>query len=171
MRSAIAGLLAGLVLALAAPGMGAAAPAVADPVAGACAAAKLVNLYTFHIEATPSKKVYRRGETIVIDVYVTRPAEEDPAGNGQPTPRPTTQPAADVETGAAIWVGNTYRWDFGTTEADEHGPLRATIPNNSETGSARAAFSTEKMHYSNNGRPDVREIGYREYTDFVRIRP
>jgi hypothetical protein len=171
MGTLTARVLAGILLALSAPGAALGASAVPARPEAVCATAKLVNLYTLHIEAKPSKKVYRRGETIVIDVAVTRPAEEDPGGNQQPMPRPTTEPAADVEVGGAIWVGNTYRWDFATTDEDGHAILRVTMPKDSETGWARAAFSAEKMHYSNNGCPDIREVGYREYQKFVRVEP
>lgn len=162
--------LLGAMLAFSAPGAALAGPSEI-PTTDACAAIRLVNLYTLYIEATPEKKVYRRGETIVIDVLVTRPGEEDPGGNEQPTPRPTSEPAADVDIGGALWVGNTYRWDFGVTDEEGHGTLRIKMPKDSETGSARAEFSAEKMHYSNNGCPDVREVAYRGYTSFVRVKP
>ena len=158
----------GVLLALSAQTAAVAAP-VEGP-AGACTATKLVDLYTLHIEATPSKKVYRRGETIVIDVAVTRPAEHDPGGNDQPTPRPTTQPAGEVEIGGAVWIDDTYRWAFGMTDESGHGTLRITMPKDSDTGSARAAFQAQKVHFSNNGCPDVREVGYREYSNFVRVK-
>src|SRR5687768_13940797 len=88
MRSSIVRLAVAALLIGALPGVAYASPAPL-PASSACAATKLVNLHTLHIEATPSKKVYRRGETIVIDVEVTRPAEEDPGGNGVPMERPT----------------------------------------------------------------------------------
>ena len=140
-------------------------------VVSGCGGTRLVNLHTLHIEAEPRKEVYGRGETIVIDVTVTRPAEEDPAGEGNPMPRPVTEPAADVEVGGALWVGNTYRWDFGMTDEEGHAVLRVKMPRNSGTGWARAEFAAEKMHYSNNGCPDVREVGYRSYDRFVRVDP
>ena len=155
----------GLVL-LSAPAAGAAP--VPSQTGAACGGA-LVSLYTLHIEAKPRKKAYTRGDTILIDIEVTRPAEHDPAGEEQPMPRPYVEPAADVEVGGALWVGNTYRWDYGTTDEEGHAVLKVRMPKNSDTGWARGEFAAEKMYYSNNGCPDVREIGYASYLEFVRV--
>jgi hypothetical protein len=129
----------------------------------------LVNLHTLHIEAKPRKKSYRRGDTVIADVTVTRPGEEDPAGEGNPTPRPVVEPAADVEVGAALWVGNTYRWDYATTDEEGHAIIKVTMPKDSDTGWARGEFVADKEYYSNNGCPDVREQGFASYPQFVRI--
>lgn len=157
--------------ALLALGIQSPAPAAIAPGESDGCSTRLVNLHTLHIEAKPRKKTYQRGETIVIDVTVTRPADEDPAGEENPTPRPMTEPAADIEVGGALWVGNTYRWDFGTTDDEGHAVLNVNMPPDSDTGWARGEFSAEKVHYTNNGCPDIREVGYRSYPRFVRIVP
>lgn len=158
----------GLVLALSAPGAAAASTAPATGSGGACGNA-LVFLHTLHIEAKPSKKVYQRGETIVAHMWVTRPAEHDPGGNGIPMDRPMVEPAPDVDVGTAMWVGNTYRWAFGVTDEEGHAILKVKMPKDSDTGNVRAAFQAEKIHYSNNGCPDIREVGWREYPNFTKV--
>ena len=168
MRSAFLRVTIGLVLALSAPGAAAASPAPATGSTGACGNA-LVYLHTLHIEAKPSKKVYERGETIVAHMWVTRPAKHDPGGNGIPTDRPTTEPAADVDVGTAMWVGNTYRWAFGITDEEGHAILKVKMPKNSHTGTVRAAFQAQKTHFSANGCPDVKEQGWREYPNFTKV--
>jgi hypothetical protein len=85
-------------------------------------------------------------------------------------PRPTSEPAADVTVGGALFVGNTYSWDSNEiTDEEGKATLHIPMPKNSETGWARADFAAEKTHFTNNGCPDVKEVGYRSYERFVKI--
>lgn len=77
---------------------------------------------TFYIEAKLPKTV-AIGDIAKIKVTVTRPADEDPAGNGIPTPRPTTMPAADAIVGIGLHIGPVFL--PGAAITDEEG--KATV--------------------------------------------
>ena len=149
-----------------------AAPTSVAP-ANACAmASALVNLYTLHIEAAPAKKEYRRGEKVKVLMTVTRPGDEDPSGQGQTMPPTVNEPAEGVTVGGIVWSGDDYSWDSGAvTDSEGKAVLNIPIRKNFTTGLARADFVAELTHYSNNGCPDIRELGFRSYEEFVRIKP
>ena len=147
------------------------APAAADVVAsdGACSSSVLV-LRSLHIEAVPSKKVVHPGEKFTVDVTVTRPAHEDPVGEGIEFTPPTSAPAEDVTVGMSIWVGDrTYFWQVGLTDAEGKDTLTVKVPKNSEYGSALASASAR--HWIKNDCPDILEDGYTNYLNFVKIVP
>jgi hypothetical protein len=130
----------------------------------------LVYLHTLHMEAKPRAKSYQRGDTVVVDVIVTRPDEEDPAGGGQPMPRVTEpEPAADVDVGISLFVGDNYAWDLGKTDAEGKEVLRIPTKKDFDAGWATGHGYADKLHYTNNGCPDVREVDYKTWPRFVRI--
>jgi hypothetical protein len=106
------------------------APATSSATPSACAARmrdamgsnssmETIALRTLYVEMKTDKKRYEVGETVKIDVTVTRPSDEDPAGNGIPTPRPTTMPAEDITVGVGLRVGRVFLYGFGApTDAD-----------------------------------------------------
>ena len=146
-------------------------PAAADvaPMGTACSSAVLV-LRSLHIEAVPSKKVVRRGEKFTVDVTVTRPAHEDPIGEGIEFDPPTSAPAENVTVGLSIWVGDrTYFWQVGLTDAEGKDTLTLKVPKNAEYGPALASASAR--HWIKNDCPDILEDGYTNYVDFVKIVP
>ena len=159
-----------VVLALSSPH---AAVASAKTEADVCATtSRLIYLYTLHIEAKPAKKSYRPGDKVKVFITVTRPGEEDPAGQGQTMPPTINEPAEGVTVGGIIWGGDDYSWDSGAvTDSEGKAELNVPIRKNFTTGMARADFVAEIVHYNNNGCPDVRELGYRSYEEFVRITP
>ena len=146
-------------------------PASAAPLGCGTAARALVYLYTFHIEAEPGQKSYRRGQDVVVKMTVTRPNDTDPTGNGQPMPPTDPEPAADVDVGVALMLGDSYSWDTGVTNDEGKATLHVPTSKDFDTGWATAYASAEKTHYSNNGCPDVRERGFRDFPKFVKITP
>ncbi len=172
MGSRIGRVLLGAAIVWALPFAALASAGPAAPVSCGGSSAKLVNLYTFHIEAKPAKKTYRQGDVVKVFVNVTRPAEQDPAGEGNPMPRPTVQPAEGVDVGGALWSDSSYTWDLGRV-TDEKGNATLLIRTQDDyaTGWARADIVAEKVHYSNNGCPDVKEYGYYTNPRFVKIVP
>lgn len=66
-----------------------------------------ITLRTFNLDVT-HPKVAEIGTTITIKVLVTRPAKEDPLGNGIPMDRPFVEPASDVIVGVGLSVGNVF---------------------------------------------------------------
>ena len=135
----------------------------------ACSAAVLV-LRSLHVTATPSKKVVKPGDKFTVDVTVTRPAHEDPVGEGMTFDPPASLPAEDVTVGLSIWVGErTYFWQVGLTDAEGTDTLQLKVPANAEPGKALAAASAR--HWIKNDCPDILEDGYTTYPKFVKIVP
>jgi len=142
----------------------------ADVVGGgdsACASAVLV-LRSLHVEAHPSKMVVRPGQKFTVHVKVTRPAHEDPAGEGIEFTPPTSAPAEDVTVGLSIWVGDrTYFWQVGMTDANGEDTLTLKVPRNAEAGPALASASGRR--WIKNDCPDILEDGYTNYMHFVTV--
>ena len=74
-----------------------------------------VSLKTFHLEVKFPKKSYRIGETVNVKVNVTRPAKEDPLGNGIPMDRPYVEPASGVIVGVGLMIGRVFLPGAGIT--------------------------------------------------------
>jgi len=146
--------------------------AAADVVGGGetgCSSAVLV-LRTLHVEAHPSKKVVRRGEKFKVHVKVTRPAHEDPAGEGMEVSPPTSAAAEGVTIGLSIWVGDrTYFWQVGMSDQNGEDVLTLKVPKNAELGPALASASGR--HWIKNDCPDILEDGYTNYMNFVKVVP
>jgi hypothetical protein len=146
-----------------------ASTSAADTRKAACSAAVLV-LRSLHIEVVPSKSVVRPGERFTAEATVTRPAHEDPAGNGITFEPPASTPAEDVTVGLSVYVGErTYFWQVGLTDAQGKDTLKLKVPNNSELGTAYAMASAR--HWIKSDCPDILEEGYATYPEFVRIVP
>jgi hypothetical protein len=78
-----------------------------------------IALRTLYIEMKTDKTRYDVGDTVKIDVTVTRPSDEDPAGQGIPLQRPTTMPAEDITVGVGLRIGRVFLYGFGApTDAD-----------------------------------------------------
>ena len=95
----------------------------------------IVQARTFTVEVT-NKKTYRIGGRATIDAVVTRPAHRDPLQAGPEFDPPTSVPAADVNVGIGIHVGDVFAPGFGVT--DENGKVTVTIklPKYMKPGSA-----------------------------------
>ena len=134
-----------------------------------CGGAVLV-LRTLHIEAHPSKKIVHPGDKFTVHVKVTRPAHEDPLGNGVTFEPPTSLPAKDVIVGLSVWVGQrTYFWQVGQTDENGEDVMTLKVPRNAESGKAIASASAR--NWIKNDCPDILEDGYTNYLDFVTIKP
>jgi hypothetical protein len=126
-------------------------------------------LRSLHVTAVPSKTTLKPGEKFTVDVTVTRPAKEDPLGNGVAFEPPATLPAEDVTVGLSIWVGErTYFWQIGLTDAEGKDTLRLKVPANAEAGQALASASAR--HWIKNDCPDILEDGYTNYLNFVTVK-
>jgi hypothetical protein len=135
--------------------------AVPASATGSCAMDR-INVLTFHVEAEAQRKTYRIGDTAKIDVTVTRPADEDPGGNGIPTPRPTSVPAEDVTVGAGAWVKQRYFYGFGpNTDKDGKSTIPVEIPSYARPGWVFVAVGAEKF-VTTTVCWDIWEVGYAE---------
>ena len=144
------------------------AAAAPRPGSKACSSAVLV-LRTLHVEAVPSKKVVKPGDKFTVDVTVTRPAHEDPVGQGIEFDPPASLPAENVTVGLSVWVGErTYFWQVGLTDAEGKDTLTLKVPANAETGEALAMVSGR--YWIKSDCPDILEDGYATYAPFVTIK-
>ena len=84
----------------------------------------IVQVRTFTVEVKTAK-VYRIGGRAAVDAVVTRPAHRDPLQVGPEFEPPTSAPAADVNVGIGIHVGDVFVPGFGVT--DQNGKVRVTI--------------------------------------------
>lgn len=84
-----------------------------------------VSVLTFNLELGKLKPEYKIGDVVPIDVTVTRPAKEDPLGNGVPMERPVVEPAAGVIVGVGLHLGRVFLPGAGIT--DENGLARIRI--------------------------------------------
>ena len=75
-----------------------------------------VSLKTLHLEIEFPKKAYAIGETVSVKVNVTRPAKEDPLGNGIPMDRPYVEPASGVIVGVGLMIGRVFLPGAGITD-------------------------------------------------------
>lgn len=137
---------------------------------GAACSPPVLVLRTLHIEAVPSKKQVRPGEKFTVDVTVTRPAHEDPLGQGIEFEPPASVPAEGVTVGLSVYLGErTYFWQVGLTDEDGKDTLPLTVPETSERGWALAIASAR--HWIKSDCPDILEEGYSHYPKFVKVGP
>ena len=144
--------------------------AAAGPEFGTGRCSSVITLRTLHIEAVPSKKTVRPGESFKVDVTVTRPAHEDPLGQGIEFEPPVSVPAEGVTVWIAVWVGEyTYFWDVGVTDENGKDTLTLDVPADSEHGWALAAAVAR--YWVNQSCPDILEEGDTYYPKFVKVVP
>ena len=115
------------------------APSSARP-----ACAETVVLKTFHLVVESDKKVYKVGDTAKINVTVTRPAHEDPAGQNIPIEPPFSEPAANVDVGIGLRVGDVFL--FGHSMTDENGKAAVKVRLEPWTPSGQAIADAFAWH-------------------------
>lgn len=155
-----------LVFVLAIPGTASAASA-----ATACASSNVIALKTLRIEASTDKEVYRSAEMGEIHVLVTRPAEEDPAGQGIEIQHPVRLPAEDVTVGVWLTAAKDYEVGAGITGPDGMAHVMIRMPSLIPKGLSKATvyvFAFKEVVFT----PcfQVEEQGLWEQGDFVRIK-
>lgn len=129
-----------------------------------------INMYTFHVTIEADRKAYRIGDVAKINVTVTRPADQDPGGNGIPTPRPTSAPAEGAAAGASAWVKRVYFYAFGpNTDADGKSTIPLTIPRYARPGWVFVAVVAEK-YVTTIACWDIWEVGYAEDPRMFKIK-
>lgn len=139
-------------------------PASASP----CGGIEVVSLTTFHLDIAPAKPVYEVGQTAVFNVTITRPAHEDPAGQGIEVPPPRSFPAADVPVGIGLVVEDVYLWGLGRTDAAGKTSIKVPLRSYTPAGVAQARAFAQKTVVDS---PclTVNEIGYRPMPDAFRV--
>ena len=94
-------------------------------------------LRTFHLEVEQPKKTWKIGETAAFDVTVTRPANEDPLGEGEPMPwteRPYVEPAAGAIVGIGLHIGRVFLPGAAITDENGLAKVRIKIENYAPAG-------------------------------------
>lgn len=84
-----------------------------------------ISLLTFDLEVADVKPVYAIGDVVTVDVAVTRPAKEDPLGNGIPMDRPYVEPVPGVIVGVGLYIGRVFL--PGAAITDEQGVAHIRI--------------------------------------------
>ena len=96
--------------------MGSPARSASACVGKSAGAMEYLSLKTLHLEIKFLKKSYAIGDTVNVKVNVTRPAKEDPLGNGIPMDRPYVEPASGVTVGVGLMVGRVFLPGAGITD-------------------------------------------------------
>lgn len=95
-------------------------------------------LRTYHLEVEADKSFYRIGETAKVHVTVTRPAHEDPLGEGIPIDPPQSFPAEDVNVGIGLRIGDVFLFGHNVTDAEGRTTVKIKIASYAPTGKASA---------------------------------
>ena len=98
-------------------GMLAFAPAAEGKVACSSSNLEFVYLKTFKLDVKLPKGVFHPGDKVPFPTTVTRPAEEDPLGQGIPMPRPYVEPAPDVPVVIVAFADDVLLIDYKITDA------------------------------------------------------
>lgn len=123
---------------------------------------------TLHVQIGKFNKTYRVGETVKVNILVTRPSDQDPAGAGIYYPRPASVPAEEVNLGVGISVGRDFLPGYGFTNAKGRTTVRIKIERYIKPGAAHVqAYATKR-------RVDttcltVDEAGYRAVNNAFRV--
>lgn len=150
--------------------LAAALAAIPAPATGAAPCADvIVSMRTFAVSMRSASPAYRAGETASIEVTVTVPAREDPAGLGVQIDHPIAVPAAGVNVGVGMRLGSRYlSWGFRTAD-DGTGTVRAEIPRVGRPGPV-AAYGFAWRTTMDGGCVIIEQIGYRVERSLFKIR-
>ena len=129
-----------------------------------------VQLKTLHLEANPAKDSYRIGETAKFKALVTRPAKEDPLGQGIPMDRPYVTPAEGISIGVGLlFNGNVFLPGFGVTDEEGKVTLKVKIMNYVKPGTVHASFFAWKT-MADLPCARIDETGYLPIPDIITVR-
>ena len=93
----------------------------------ACGGLETITLRTFHLEVDAPKSG-KIGTTAVIKVNITRPAKEDPLGQGIPMEdRPYVEPAEGVIVGVGLHIGNVFLPGAALTDAEGNAVIKIKL--------------------------------------------
>ena len=93
-----------------------------------------VSLLTFNLEIGKVKSAYEIGDVVPINVTVTRPAKEDPLGNGIPMERPYVEPVEGVIVGVGLSIGRVFLPGAAITDANGVAKVRIKIEDYAPAG-------------------------------------
>lgn len=131
-------------------GMLAMAPAAEAKLACASTNLEFVYLKTFKLEVKAPKGTFEPGDKVPFPTNVTRPADEDPLGNGIPMPRPQVEPAADVPVVIVAFAEDVLLIDYKLTDADGNVNLALKLPKYMPEGAVSARIYAQKLFQDTN---------------------
>ena len=100
-----------------------------------------VQLKTLKLEASPVKKTYEIGDVAKFKALVTRPADEDPLGQGIPMDRPYVTPAEGISIGVGLlFNGNVFLPGFAITDANGEAVIKVKIMSYVKPGTVHGSF-------------------------------
>lgn len=122
-------------------------PAPAAHAKVACAASNLEYVYltTFHLDVKLPKGPFRPGDSVPFPTTVTRPAKEDPLGQGISTPRPHVEPAPDVPVVIVAFAKDILLIDYKITDEEGKVNLALKLPKNMPEGPVPARLYAQKL--------------------------
>ena len=128
-------------------GLLAIAPAAEAKVA--CSAAsnlEFVYLTTFDLDVKlPQGSPYKPGDSVPFPTTVTRPAKEDPLGQGIPTPRPYVEPAPEVPVVIVAFAKDVLLIDYRLTDAQGKVNLALKLPKYMPAGPVSVRLYAQKL--------------------------
>ncbi|MGI8774701.1 MAG: hypothetical protein ACR2KQ_06765 [Actinomycetota bacterium] len=177
-RSSSIILAAGLTATLLAPSVSSAAPA-SLPCAGRASktnesylrhngSMEQITVKTLHIVAEAPKQSVAIKKMASIKVNVTRPAEEDPLGQGIPMDRPYVMAAEEVNVGVGLLIGDVFLPGFAITDANGDATIKIKIERYVKPGPVDAAFYAWETT-AETPCATVQENGFRPYQNFFRV--
>jgi hypothetical protein len=119
-----------------------------------------VTLRSFHVVVKADRKAYKVGQTAKLTATVTRPAHEDPFGQGVAFNPPASFPAEDVVVGVGLSIGNVYLYGHGTTNARGKAVVKVKIASYTPPGSAAADVFARKTQVRTIC-ASLEEVGYK----------
>lgn len=140
-----------------------AVPVASQPASSAPCAGRHVNtrVATFTVETTWDKKIYKRGDTVKVDVLVTRPGREDPAGLGIPLDIPERLPAEGVTVTTVLLVDPPqYPYAQDVTGSDGTVSFKIKLPKK-VSGEVDVVTHAKLVH--NQGGPACSEVTEEEF--------
>lgn len=123
--------------------------------------AETVALLMFNLEIGKLKPTYKIGDVVTVDVTVTRPAKEDPLGNGVPMDRPYVEPAEGVFVGVGLHMGRVFLPGGGVTNADGVAHVKIEIQDYAPSGAKVDASVYAWRIVTETPCASVQEYGYK----------
>jgi hypothetical protein len=119
-----------------------------------------ITLRTYHVVVKAGRKAYKIGQTARMTATVTRPAHEDPFGEGIQFDPPASFPAEDVVVGVGLSVGDVYLYGHGTTNARGKARVKIKIAPYTKPGTASADVFARKTQVRTIC-ASLEEVGYK----------
>jgi len=126
-------------------GMLAMTPAAEAKLACASTNLEFVYLNTFKLDVKVPKGKFRPGDKVPFPTTVTRPAEEDPLGQGISTPRPMVEPAPEVPVVIVAFADDVLLIDYKLTDANGKVNLALKLPKYMPEGPVSARLYAQKL--------------------------